>query len=338
MFSVGSGDFSKGNIDYAFGPLFSHAYGDLRHLPTILVENHSLKPYRQRVLGTYILLEETLKLLPKEQNRLKAAIDQDREKRSEKIPISWEVPQFSKRNSDNNEGSQRKVPPPDSMILLGVQSQLINSEISNGQYLKFSGKPIKKTIPFYKSDKATHWLNRAKSYYVPPSWSEVIHKLKLHGVEMTFLDLPELVDVTMYRMQDAELQRRPFEGRVKVSGTPVEEQHSEIFPKGTAVIHTDQPLGDLVTLLLEPEANDSFYSWGFFLSILNRTEYMESYAVEPLMQKMLNDSDELKSDYLEKMKTDSSFSANPRAIRNWFYRQSPYHDERYLLYPVGILK
>ena len=50
-------------IYIAFAPRFSHAYGDLRRLPTVLVENHSLKPYRQRVLGTYVLLEATLKAL-----------------------------------------------------------------------------------------------------------------------------------------------------------------------------------------------------------------------------------------------------------------------------------
>src|SRR2546427_8239033 len=36
---------------------------DLRHLPSILVENHSLKPYRQRVLGTYVLLEASLRTI-----------------------------------------------------------------------------------------------------------------------------------------------------------------------------------------------------------------------------------------------------------------------------------
>ena len=34
-------------------PRFSTGYGDIRHLPTVLVETHSLKPYRQRVLCTY---------------------------------------------------------------------------------------------------------------------------------------------------------------------------------------------------------------------------------------------------------------------------------------------
>jgi hypothetical protein len=44
------------------GPRFSDSYGNLRHMASILVENHSLKPFQQRVLGTYILLESTLSL------------------------------------------------------------------------------------------------------------------------------------------------------------------------------------------------------------------------------------------------------------------------------------
>ncbi|MBM0105037.1 hypothetical protein JM946_09765 [Steroidobacter sp. S1-65] len=43
----------------------STGYGDLRRLPTVFVENHSLKPYRQRVLGTYVLIEQALKTTAK---------------------------------------------------------------------------------------------------------------------------------------------------------------------------------------------------------------------------------------------------------------------------------
>jgi hypothetical protein len=33
---------------------------------------------------------------------------------------------------------------------------------------------------------------------------------------------------------------------------------------------------------------------------------------------------------------DPGFATNPQAIYEWFYAQSPYVDERWLLYPVGI--
>lgn len=38
-------------------------YGDLAHVPTVLLKTHSLKPYRQRVLGTYVFVETALRLV-----------------------------------------------------------------------------------------------------------------------------------------------------------------------------------------------------------------------------------------------------------------------------------
>ena len=35
-------------------------------MATILVENHSLKPYDQRVLGTYVFLEHTLRVVARD--------------------------------------------------------------------------------------------------------------------------------------------------------------------------------------------------------------------------------------------------------------------------------
>ena len=59
-------------------PRFSTGYGELARQPTVLVETHSLKPYRQRVLGTYVLIEESLRLVGAEQRGLERAIAADR--------------------------------------------------------------------------------------------------------------------------------------------------------------------------------------------------------------------------------------------------------------------
>ena len=46
-----------------------------------------------------------------------------------------------------------------------------------------------------------------------------------------------------------------------------------------------QALGTLLMTLLEPASNDSYFSWGFFHSIFQRTEYIEAYVMEPLAKK-----------------------------------------------------
>ncbi len=341
MFSVGGGDFSKGNLDYAFGPIFSHAYGDARHLPTILVENHSLKPYRQRVLGTYILLQETLKALERNSKELERAIVLDRSSRPEKIPLGWEVPQFSESRRFGESGSGEKLEisgPVDSMLLLGVKSEMKSSSNTGGEYLQWTGKPYQKMIPYFKSDKASRWVDIPKTYYLPPSWSDVINRLEMHGIEMTYLGQPKTITVEKYHVENPEISKRAFEGRVKMEATVSGVVTEESFPKGTAVISTDQPLGILATLLLEPDGSDSFFQWGFFMSILSRTEYIESYAVEPMITQMLKSDPELQKRFEEKKAAEPDFAKSPRAISQWFYRQSPYYDERYLVYPVGIVR
>jgi hypothetical protein len=55
-------DWKKGIKSWMAEPRFSNGYGDVRHLPTVLLETHSLKPYDQRVLGTYVFLENALRI------------------------------------------------------------------------------------------------------------------------------------------------------------------------------------------------------------------------------------------------------------------------------------
>ncbi|MBK5260638.1 MAG: M14 family metallopeptidase, partial [Thermoanaerobaculia bacterium] len=74
------------------GARLSTGYGDVRNVATVLVENHSLKPYDQRVLGTYVYLEQTLRLAGREVASLRRAIETDRARRPERLPLTWRLP------------------------------------------------------------------------------------------------------------------------------------------------------------------------------------------------------------------------------------------------------
>ena len=67
-----------------------------------------------------------------------------------------------------------------------------------------------------------------------------------------------------------------------------------------------QPLGDLVMLLLEPASPDSYLQWGFMLEILQRTEYVESYVMEPLARRMLAADPELEAEFQRKLTEEHS--------------------------------
>jgi hypothetical protein len=146
--------------------------------------------------------------------------------------------------------------------------------------------------------------------------------------------------VEMYRIKDGKFQSVektaiPFEGHIQVSGNTTPEIRRQIFPMGSAYVSTDQPLGELAVILLEPRSSDSYFSWGFFPQIFQRTEYIEAYVMEPTAKKMLDESPELKKEFEKKKADDPSFASNPNAILTWFYSKTKYYDDRYLLYPVG---
>lgn len=344
LFAVNNSDFSKGNVLMTGDPRFSDAYGDARHTASILVENHSLKPYKQRVLGTYILLESTLKILAKEGNSLKESTIADRNKREVKLPMKFKVPQMDANvafeNLSNATIKEQLTVAPDSLKLVGIEAKIVKSKVTNTDYVQWTGKPQTMTIVDYKATEAIDFVVRPKGYYIPVWCVEVIKRLKLHGIKMETLAAPKVVTVEMYRIQDAKFQNEsdeilPFEGHMQVSGTAVQETRKETFPAGSVYISTDQPLGDLAMLLLEPKSADSFISWGFFNEIFQRTEYIEAYVMEPTITKMLKDSPELQKEFDDKKASDTVFANDPDAIYIWFYSKTKYYDERYLLYPVG---
>jgi hypothetical protein len=94
-------------------------------------------------------------------------------------------------------------------------------------------------------------------------------------------------------------------------------------------------LGDLAVLLLEPESPDSFLQWGFFHEIFQRTEYVEGYVMEPMAERMLAEDPALREAFEQKLRDDEAFAGDPRERLQWFYRRTPYFDDRWGLYPVA---
>jgi murein tripeptide amidase MpaA len=317
-------DPAKGFQVAAAAPRYSTGYGDLRHLPTVLVETHSLKPYRQRVLGTYVLLESSLRTLGAAGKALQQAIIADASATRRGIPL----------NQTETAGDRT------AMDFLGVAHEDYVSPATGGTETRWLGTPkLYPGVPVTLL-KPGNEVTRPKAYWVPATKPEVISRLKVHGLRMETLTKDRTTTVEMYRLVNPRARTNsgdhPFEGRYTLTTRVKAETCQEFFPAGSVRVPTDQPLGDLAVALLEPESDDSLLAWGFFLEILQRTEYMEGYVLAPLAERMLASDPKLKSDFEAKLAADPEFAANPNARKRWFYERSPYYDERYRLYPVGI--
>ncbi len=315
----GEGDLSSGIVSWMGSPRFSTGYGDARHVPTVLFENHSLKPYRQRVLGTWVALKSALELIAEQKAPLRDAIAQDRARNAASVPLDWKVPNGDETTID----------------FLAIESTKRISPISGGVIIDWLGKPLTKTIPYPAATEVSKSVARPRAYWIPPGWPEVIERLAAHGVKFERIAAPRTVDVEMYRFGEPKFDAQPFEGHVRVAAPATVERKSWTYPANSVRVSTDQPLGTIAVLLLEPTSEDSFFQWGLMLEPLSQAEYFEEYAMEPIARHMLESDPALAAEFMNKLETDREFRSNARARLHWFYEKTPYHDARYRLYPVG---
>lgn len=321
VFAIDDRDPKKGMNDGGLGERYSNGWGSAAHVPTILIENHSLKPHEQRVLGTYVFLEEALKVLAEKSQTLRAAISADRALRPAELPANFK----------GDEQPTRMRP------FKGILYDTYDSVASGRPELRWLGQPDPELwqVPYFGSH-PTLTLKRPTAYWVPSYRADLIERLKMHGVQMETLAAPRTVAVDMLRLVDPKVSGRTNEAHVPITVSEVRTEAQDwTFPVGSVRVPTDQPMGDVAILLLEPQSSESFFAWGMFPEVLNRVEYIEAYAIAPLAEKMLAADPALKAEFEAKLAAEPAFAADGDARLAWFYERTPFYDQRFRLYPVG---
>jgi len=321
VFPVVGDDLSKGIGLGNSKARLSTGYGDARHIGTVLVENHSLKPYEQRVLGTVVLLQSALDTLGREGAALRTATANDQRRRVDPIYLDWLDTEIALQGD---------------IEFLGVDSRVSLSPISGTLRREWLGKPVTLRVPVYVHTPApAASASRPKAYWIPAAWTDVIERMKIHGIRMERIDAPREIEVEIYRIQNPKFEPEVFEGHHQIKVSVTTEKRKERFPAGSYRVPMDQPLGILAAVLLEPLSADSFLQWGFFFPVLQRTEYVENYVMEPLAETMLASDPKLAEEFAKRIAEDAAFRKDTDARLRFFYERTPYYDERWMLYPVG---
>lgn len=318
-FGIDSKEFSKGIVGWSASPRFSNGYGDYRNLPTVLVENHSLKPYKQRVLGTYVLLESTLQILTQHGKGLIEATNKDKSRRPSEIVVAWDV------NFDK----------PQKMDFYGMDYEKKNDKLTGLDFIAWKGKAkLYEQLPVFVMNKVKQKVAVPQFYWIPEQYHTVIERLKSHGILMTQLEENKTKNVIQLISQDHKLSDNIFESRQMVDSKFISKLKRMEIEEGTYQVATDQELGRLAVALLDPRAPDSFFAWGYFNSMFQRTEYIESYAMIPMAKLLFERQPNLLKEYEKLKETNKAFAADQKQQFEWIYRHSPFYDEQYLKYPV----
>ena len=319
IFTVDRSDIERGMYDWTAGPRYSNGYGDVRHLPTVLLENHSLKPYRQRVLGTYVYLEASMEALAEGVDELRAAIAEDRAAQPDRVHLGYE----------------RTPDPVGTIDFRAIRAEVETSPVTGGEVVRYTAEPYTVEIPIFSNATRSLFVERPAAYWIPSAWSHLSSLLDVHGIAYERIDAPVTREVERVRLPDAELEGGAYEGRARVrAGEPVVETATVDYRAGSLRVPTDQDLGTLAMILLEPQSPDGLFRWGFLLEILQRTEYFESYAMEPMARAMMEADPELAAAF-EAAVADSTVGEGSRERLDWFYEKTPYFDGAWKLYPIA---
>jgi len=318
VFVMDKQEFKSGLAGWVATPRFSNGWGDLRSLPTILVENHSLKPYKQRVLGTYVFIDGAIEALAAHKDKLANAVKKEQ--------------QFVPKQLIVKRGYAEQA---DYIKFKGIAYSKSMNALSNQQEVSYLGKKQDyDELPIFWQKEVQHTVEVPKSFFIPPVYTDIIEKLALHGVSINKLSGANTQPLKMAKVSQFSFDKAPFEGRFRVSAHFDYVPATNVDLDGWFEVSTQQKAGELAVHLLHPEAPDSFFAWGEFNTIFQRTEYMENYALIPFAEKMLSDDPKLAEAFNKKLKQDKAFATNPEARLNWLYEHSPFYDQAYLKYPI----
>jgi len=318
VFVMNKRNFKEGLAGWVATPRFSNGWGDLKSLPTILVENHSLKPYKQRVLGTYVFIDGAIDALSKHGHELANAV----KKEHAFVPKQLIVQRGYSKD-------------PVEIAFKGIRYTSKVSTLSGQTEVQYIGEKEDYTnLPVYWQKDVQKRIEVPKAFFIPPVYTDLIEKLSLHGVSVNKLVGENTQPLKQAKIDEHSFAKSPFEGRFRVTATFDYKPAINVNLDGWFEVTTQQKAGELAVHLLHPEAPDSFFSWGEFNTIFQRTEYMENYALIPFARNMLKEQPKLALQFDQKLKTEKSFASDADARLDWLYQHSPFYDEAYLKYPI----
>ena len=307
-------------------PRYSTGYTTLFNTLGMMVETHMLKPYKQRVEGTFELMKSMIEIIEEDHEQIKSLRQNYNQQLIAKktYPLQWEI-DTTKTTSLN---------------FKGFEGNMIPSNITDADRLKFDrSKPFTKQITYQNYFKPSLEIEIPKAYIIPQGWWNVIELLKLNDVNMTPLSKDSTITVQSYKIDNYQTRSQAYEGHYQHFNTSIKVSEDAItFNKGDYIIKTNQEAFRYLIETLEPQAPDSFFNWNFFDTILQQKEGFSPYVWEDKAELILRQDPKLRINFNLKKSYDKDFASNWYAQLDWLHKQSVNYEKSHLQYPVYRLK
>jgi hypothetical protein len=318
-------DLRRGVSSWVGQPRYSSGYFPLRNRPAILVEMHSYKPYRERVLANRDFLVALLAAIGRDPQALRRAVAEADERTVELGRPGAPPSEVAVAYEESPEADALSVP--------FYAARVATSAVTGQPLLRFTrGAVAAQTVPWFHRSRI-RTLPRPRGYLVPPGWPAIEERLRGHGLTVRRLTAPVELEVETARLASPVYAAAPYQGLTRIDKVQVTRAvERRKLPAGTLWIPADQPAFAVAAALLEPESPDSLLAWGLLSTLFERKEHFEPRVLEGIAEEELKDP-AVAADWRRAL-ADPIFAGDPAARAEWWYRRTPYRDETVGLLPV----
>lgn len=316
-------DHESGIEAWVSGPMLSQGYTAIKNRPGFLIETHMLKPYDERVWATYHALENTMKILNRENENLQFV--------NQKTDVYTASDDFRNNSYPLKWGATDKYR---EVKFLGKKYTKDTSDITGGTYFKYGEEDTTHSMKFYDDMQPETFVRVPEAIIVPPEWDKVIHRLDIHNIEYSLLDRDTRFEAIQFIFEDVSFSSSPYEGAMRVKNFELDSVEKNIpLPAQSAYIPLNQVNAKVIMHLLHPGSSSSMLQWGYFNAIFEQKEYAEIYVMEKIVPDMLEDDPELKNEFDQWLQDNPDIQGKQWQIMNWFYKHTPYWDKQKNVYP-----
>ncbi|PKP24450.1 MAG: hypothetical protein CVU03_12310 [Bacteroidetes bacterium HGW-Bacteroidetes-2] len=312
----------KGFSQFMDSPRYSTGYTTLFHTFGMMIETHMLKPYKNRVEGTYAILQNMIAITDENFKEIKQLRSNyfSTFTAGTAYPIQWEI-DSTKTTTLNFKGFESSYKP---SKVTGKERLLYDRE-----------KPFTKPVSYFDYFKPAAYVTIPKAYGIPKGWWNVIALLQKNQIQMQPIKKDTVLTAEVYKIKKYATRNTAFEGHYSHYNTTISKKTEEIMlHEGDYLVYTNQPGVRYLLETLEPEAVDSFFNWNFFDTILQQKEGFSPYVFEEIAEKLLQEKLEIKARFDLKKVEEIAFRENWYAQLDWLYMQSKHYEKAHLRYPI----
>ena len=245
----------KGWVYDAAEPRYMTNYFGIRNRLGILNENYVYADFKSRVMGCYYLIHSLLdyaSLHKSEINSMLRDIDKKTIARGANPAVT---------DSFAIEYNVRQLP--DNVTVKTFLAEQVSD--ADGRRT-FRRTEIRKdvTVPYFIDYYPTRKVRFPFAYLVTTHDPTILNLLKTHGIKLEKLSSDSKIEVKRFDLNELRSATRLNQGHYTETMIGSFTGDSLIFPAGTLVVRTGQPLGNLAAYLLEPQSNDGMVFWNYF--------------------------------------------------------------------------